>query len=47
MAASVDIVVKVFDQASKALKDIAKANGDLGKGSKSTSEQLKSLGKAA
>ena len=47
MAASVDIVVKVFDQASKALKDIAKANGDLGKGSKSTAEQLKGLGKAA
>jgi len=46
-AASVDIVVKVFDQASKALKDIAKANGDLGKGSKSTAEQLKGLGKAA
>jgi hypothetical protein len=46
-AASVDIVVKVFDQASKALKDISKANGELGKGSKSTALMLKGLGKAA
>jgi hypothetical protein len=47
MASSIDIIVKVIDEASKALKDITKSTDELGKEGKSTGEQLKGLGKAA
>jgi len=47
MAASIDIVVKVLDQASKKLNDISKSTDKLGKDSTSTGKSLASLGKIA
>jgi len=47
MASSIDIIVKVIDEASKKLQDISKSTDQLGKDGKSTSKSLAGLGKAA